>query len=504
MALTKVNDRMIDGAPINALNYGADPTGTSDSYAAIQAAIDAVEATGKPGVVSIPSGTYLCNTGLTVDASLVSIKGDNCFIKFENIGVNDFAITISADGQGYAGGSYYAGTNYIEGLRIKGREGASEGAFPLTGSEVNGILIEKDSTNVFFGYEIRNCVITNFTIASQLGGEAWGITFENCNFIFNQTGFYAPSGLAASGAKILFDSCIFTNGKTAFNLNNVNGTTFVTNCNIEAQTDNFFYANAGELMISDCHIEQASDHTASYFVRRDSSVNAGVYAHVYISNTFILAKGTRTKPIFDLSNPITMTVVGGQIFTDAATYAGAHFETDASLTGVGTFNIFGTYITRAVGQTLFDLDEGIDGSYFLNNINVGNEVSFLYGPTNTPTSTSNNRTLTAYDEGVWTPTAVSLTTTGSPTYSGTYTRIGNRVFGTLTIDANGGTTASTANTTRFTGLPYAIKSGAGFACSTVTSTTVDQGSGRVEGSSVYSPTWSADSLVRYITFQYEV
>ena len=93
MALTKVNDRMIDGAPINALDYGADPTGTSDSYAAIQAAIDAVEATGKPGVVSIPSGTYLCNTGLTVDASLVSIKGDNCFIKFENIGVNDFAIT---------------------------------------------------------------------------------------------------------------------------------------------------------------------------------------------------------------------------------------------------------------------------------------------------------------------------------------------------------------------------------------------------------------------------
>ena len=41
MSLTKVSYAMINGAPVNVLDFGADPTGTTDSYAAIQAAISA-------------------------------------------------------------------------------------------------------------------------------------------------------------------------------------------------------------------------------------------------------------------------------------------------------------------------------------------------------------------------------------------------------------------------------------------------------------------------------
>ena len=41
MALTKVSYSMIQGAPINVLDYGADPTGVEDSTAALQAAINA-------------------------------------------------------------------------------------------------------------------------------------------------------------------------------------------------------------------------------------------------------------------------------------------------------------------------------------------------------------------------------------------------------------------------------------------------------------------------------
>jgi hypothetical protein len=40
MALTKVSYSMIDGASVNVLDYGADPTGVADSTAAIQAAVD--------------------------------------------------------------------------------------------------------------------------------------------------------------------------------------------------------------------------------------------------------------------------------------------------------------------------------------------------------------------------------------------------------------------------------------------------------------------------------
>lgn len=56
MSLTKVSYSMITGAPLNVLDYGADPTGTSDSYTAIQAAITASSNTGQS--VYIPAGTY--------------------------------------------------------------------------------------------------------------------------------------------------------------------------------------------------------------------------------------------------------------------------------------------------------------------------------------------------------------------------------------------------------------------------------------------------------------
>jgi hypothetical protein len=73
MPLTKVTYSMIDEAPANVLDYGADPTGVADSTAAIQTAV----ATGRR--VRIPKGTYKCNvqidnkTIIEGDGSLASI-----------------------------------------------------------------------------------------------------------------------------------------------------------------------------------------------------------------------------------------------------------------------------------------------------------------------------------------------------------------------------------------------------------------------------------------------
>jgi hypothetical protein len=56
MALTKASYSMINGAPINVLDYGADPTGLADSTTAMQAAHN----TGK--TVYYPTGTYKFTT----------------------------------------------------------------------------------------------------------------------------------------------------------------------------------------------------------------------------------------------------------------------------------------------------------------------------------------------------------------------------------------------------------------------------------------------------------
>ena len=62
------------GPIIDVVAMGADPTGASDSSAAIQAAIDAASVGG--GIVSIPAGLYRADGALRVEASGVVIRGE--------------------------------------------------------------------------------------------------------------------------------------------------------------------------------------------------------------------------------------------------------------------------------------------------------------------------------------------------------------------------------------------------------------------------------------------
>jgi hypothetical protein len=70
----------------------------------------------------------------------------------------------------------------------------------------------------------------------------------------------------------------------------------------------------------------------------------------------------------------------------------------------------------------------------------------------TQVSSADANTLDDYEEGSWTPVAASITTTGTVTTNGRYTKVGNLVtaYGTLTA-----TTISCANTTIIiNGLPF--------------------------------------------------
>lgn len=89
MSLTKVSYSMITGAVANVLDYGADPTGSSDSTTAIQAAI----ATGNS--VYIPAGSYKTTAALTpVSNQIIFGAGQNLtFIKASVVAQNGFTVT---------------------------------------------------------------------------------------------------------------------------------------------------------------------------------------------------------------------------------------------------------------------------------------------------------------------------------------------------------------------------------------------------------------------------
>lgn len=65
MSLTKASYSMIEGAPLNILDFGAIPNGTTDATSAIQAALDAAFDAGGAAVF-VPSGEYLITDPLIV------------------------------------------------------------------------------------------------------------------------------------------------------------------------------------------------------------------------------------------------------------------------------------------------------------------------------------------------------------------------------------------------------------------------------------------------------
>lgn len=77
MALTKAHNRMIEGAAVNVKDFGAKGDGVTDDTAAIQAAIDSVNAAGG-GRIYLPSGTYLVSSIITT-YKYISIIGENSY-----------------------------------------------------------------------------------------------------------------------------------------------------------------------------------------------------------------------------------------------------------------------------------------------------------------------------------------------------------------------------------------------------------------------------------------
>lgn len=107
--------------------------------------------------------------------------------------------------------------------------------------------------------------------------------------------------------------------------------------------------------------------------------------------------------------------------------------------------------------------------------------------------------LDAYAERDWTPTPTSLTVVGTPTYTGRYIKIGKQVFWTLKVESTT-TTASTANTTYFSGLPAAATPAV---CAAVSSNVASFGNGYVDTNGrIYTPTWGATAVV-YCSGSYE-
>jgi hypothetical protein len=101
-------------------------------------------------------------------------------------------------------------------------------------------------------------------------------------------------------------------------------------------------------------------------------------------------------------------------------------------------------------------------------------------------------------KNTYTPVPASLVVVGTPTYTGTYERVGDRVSFTIRVTSTT-STAATAGSTSFTAPTPTVVSGTCVAASAVTA--VGYGTGLVSSNVIYVPTWAASADV-VITGQY--
>jgi hypothetical protein len=158
--------------PLNVLRYGADPTGTADSTAAIQAAIDTAEAANVinyagGGRVHIPAGTYWIASTLNLGRNkLCQIVGDGQLItslSYTGSGVAiDLAGTTSGDNQSF----------YMADLQIS--NDASKGTMLGDGTGTTGF----EGNFMGFSPTFERVLIKGFTTYNW-----WLENFENGAFI---------------------------------------------------------------------------------------------------------------------------------------------------------------------------------------------------------------------------------------------------------------------------------------------------------------------------------
>lgn len=425
MALTKVTYSMIKGAAINVLDYGADPTGTNDSTAAIQAAIDYVGTlTQNRPTIFIPAGTYIVTAPIEIQLSGLIIQGAGQSCPYN-----------SQTSSQYAGGTFikYTGSALND---------TTDGVFKLgslvgAGDMARNVILQdfsivcSDLANAIWAARCNSCSFIRLTTDQAIWGARFYDSNNNSN-LFDNCEFYDPTtgggglDLRTSCHSVTVNECRFNN-KTTGTRNpyaaidvaaDVNGSDItIQNCNFD-----FYRVTSTHVRVSnDC---KGFNFTGNYIEARGDGITPNVL--ILAGGSGINISGNR----FSKSNTPTATTV------DYGVNCYATCES-VSITG----NYFSGFDTAAVRVA-----SGCTGVFYAGNYETGTPTSV--NDQNSPENAvvfANNDPVGTIFSGTYTPTATIVTNIDAITpVSCQYMRVGNviTVSGQINIDPT--TTAGTA------------------------------------------------------------
>jgi len=226
MALTLATYSMIDGAPINVLDYGAVGDGTTDDTAALQAVLTAVPSNGS--ILFPPAKTFRTTAALVMPPSTygVVIEGNGSIIRADH---NGDGLNLTSTNENYSRFKVYNLT--IRGPNVSFPNNPTELAGTSTGAAVR--MGFNNTSNTPGGYlsMFVDCTFQNFYQGVYLQAALL------CNFIgggafFNQYGIYIDGGQTNVNSFRSFTvrqnriSGLYSSGRSGGSLSNATSNTF--------------------------------------------------------------------------------------------------------------------------------------------------------------------------------------------------------------------------------------------------------------------------------------
>jgi len=226
MSLTKVSYSMINGAPANVLDFGADSTGVTSSYQAF------VEALASSDAVFVPEGTYLID-------QQIDITG-NKTIYGPPVGADGYQAAIinhtAASGSAFSATSDEFGGISIHNLRITGGNGdyAIETSRPL--SNIENIVME-----TYDGGGI------NLFNAGTGGTGGWGSTIRNCKWVAPASlTTYRGVNIDTNGGHVTIENFTAIRGQIGINIDQCEAVNLIA-CSVNAQGAGFAAGTDSEI-----------------------------------------------------------------------------------------------------------------------------------------------------------------------------------------------------------------------------------------------------------------
>ena len=401
---------------VSVLDFGADPTGVSDSTTAIQAAITACQSSG--AALYIPTGTYKITSSLSI-TSKIKIYGDGnqrSILSLNTSSSSTFAISVNMPDNGILIGLD------IGFLAITGNAGsASGGGIYLNTTLVNSVITQS---------VLHDLYIKNVSTGVSINNIVYMSTFRNIT-VTGAVSAYGVLVASSSGVQTLY--CSFTD----IEVTNVGSAGYAFYCTL--------YGSQFRNLTADgcCYFNGAYTDIQGLSLEGITAAAVPTTTAIQTSNIFALRDVALINvPTAKCSTGISTSGPIANIENVRVPDSGAGNQ-PAYIVSLGASG--GRLANIQCDRTPANLLEGYNSDATLNNWVI----------TNCPTLT--NRAL-SYAQGTWTPTFPTNWTTSPSVISAQYTKVGRQVtvtmYGTNGVSTAGAIIAGlpfTSNSTQATG-----------------------------------------------------